>query len=508
LGGHSLKATQLASRIHKAFNVIIPIADIFKAPTIRDLARYVDAAGKVRYSLIEPVEEKEYYPLSAIQKRFFIVSRMEGVGAAYNIPGIFIVEGPLNRRRLERAFQLLIERHESLRTSFEIRDGEAVQVVHNTVDFQVKYTQAKDLDLHDEDKVNALIRDFIQPFDLSRAPLLRVELAAITGGKHLLLIDIHHIVSDGTSQDILFRDFFALYDNRELPELPIQYKDFSQWQRNAGRIAEIKKQEEYWLSRFEKALPESDIFTDFPRPPVQSFEGEKIRFTFGSEVTEKIYQLTRVTGTTLYMVLLSVYSILLSRYTGQEDVTVGSPVAGREQGDLDNIIGLFINALPMRNFPKADLTFREFLEEVKQNTLNAFENQGYPFDNLLEKLDIKGDTARNPVFDSELVLLNMGKPQSEMEEITFTLWDYDAGITQVDIALYAVEFEGTIRFDLFYCTVLFKRETMERFVTFFDEIMAKVVENYDIPLKDIRISYELEGAASDVYDNMEDDLDF
>jgi amino acid adenylation domain-containing protein len=507
-GGHSLKAAKLISKIHKVFNVIVHIADIFENSTIRNLAKYIKESNEEIYNAVAPAEKKDHYPLSPIQKRLFIVNQMEGIGTAYNLTDVFIVEGQLDRQRLEQAFQLLIKRHESFRTTFEIKEGKPVQVIHENVDFQIKYSDIKAQYPNNKSEYNEVIRSFVKPFDLSHAPLLRVELVTLSGEKHLLLIDTHHIVSDGTSEIILYQDLFTLYEGRDLPELPIQYKDFCQWQRSAKRRAEIEKQEQYWLNRFEKELPDSDIFTDFPRPPVQSFKGEQITFTLEKELIEKIYRLIKETGTTLYMMLLAVYTILLSRYTGRNDIVVGSPVAGREHGDFENIIGVFINALSMRNFPGEELTFREFLEEVKKNTIQAFENQGYPFDNLLEKLDIKVDTGRNPIFDTELVVQNMDTPQLEIKGIKFVPYDYDPGVTQVDIALYVIESEKEIHFNLFYCTALFKRATMERFITYFKEVVSAVVKNRDIKLKNIEISDKLEKTKSNVYDDMVEALEF
>jgi len=234
----------------------------------------------------------------------------------------------------------------------------------------------------------------------------------------------------------------------------------------------------------------------------------KLILHWNVELIEKIYRLAQETGTTLYMVFLAVYNILLSKYTGCEDIIVGTPVAGRDHGDFENIIGVFINALPMRNFPGEERTFHEFLKEVKENTIQAYENQGYPFDHLLETLNVKVDMGRNPVFDVELVVLNMDRPQLETKGLRFIPYDYDSGVTQVDIALYVTESEEEIDFNLFFCTALFKRSTMERFISYFKEIASTVVENREIFLKDIEVSYELTGTKSDVYDNMAGDLEF
>jgi amino acid adenylation domain-containing protein len=515
-GGHSLKAAQLTAKIHNAFQVIVPIIEIFQHPTIRELAEYISQSNEEEYIPVEAAEKKEYYALSSIQKRLFLVQQMEGIETAYNLAELFIVEGQLNPRQLEQAFQLLIQRHESLRTSFHIVDDQPVQRIRKEVEFKIEYYEEGTRGLaplpipeaHGSQPAADIISSFIRPFDLSRAPLLRVGLSQLAESKYLLLVDIHHIVSDGTSQAILYRDLFALYENRELPHLGIQYKDFSQWQRSKKRKKAIEKQGKYWQQRIGEKLPNSDIFTDFPRPPMQSFAGDRIGFALKEEMAQKINRLAEETGATLYMVLLAVYSILLSKYTGQEDIIVGTPAAGREHQDVENLIGVFINALPMRNYPKKELTFAQFLEQVKENTLNAFENQGYPFDYLLESLNIKVDINRNPIFDVELVLLNMEPQKLTAKDLTFTSYDYEMNVTQVDMALYGIESEKRIEFNLFYSTSLFKRSTMERFINYFKEILGVVVEDRNIELKDIHISYSLEETKADIYNELEGDLEF
>ncbi|MGD2085540.1 MAG: amino acid adenylation domain-containing protein [Candidatus Aminicenantes bacterium] len=505
-GGHSLKAAQLTTIVHQAFNVNLSIVDIFKAPYLRELAETIKKSGQVAYTAVEPTEKKEYYPLSPIQKRLFIISQMEDIGTAYNLTEIFIAAGPLDGQRLEQASRLLIRRHDSLRTSFVMVNDELVQRVHEENDkCQItNYKQIPDF----KSQITTIIKNFIRPFDLAAAPLLRMGLVETDDKKYLFLVDIHHIVSDGTSQGILFRDLFALYEGRELPKLPIQYKDFSLWQTSAKGKSEIARQEQYWLRKFEKKLPNGDIFTDFPRPSLQSFKGEQLSFTLQKELVENINRLTIETGTTLYMVLLAVYSILLTKYTGQEDIIVGTPVAGREHGDLENLIGIFINALPMRNYPKRELTFVEFLDNVKENTLNAFENQAYPFDYLLEKLNIEVDLSRNPVFDVELVLLNMEPQELAAGELRFIPYDYEVKVTQVDMALYGIESGKEIRFNLFYAAALFKRSTMERFIDYFKEVLRAVLGDRNIKLKDIHISSALAGTESEAYRHLENNLEF
>jgi amino acid adenylation domain-containing protein len=516
LGGHSLKAALLVSKVHRAFNVKIPIVEIFKTPFIRALSEYIKKADQEAYISLKPMEEREYYTASAMQKRLFILSQLEGIKSAYHLPRVLTVEGKLNRSSMEKAFQQLIQRHESLRTSFMLINDEPMQKIHKKINFSIKdYIPvgagglAPLLALRDCVPNHAdIVKDFVHPFNLSHAPLLRVGLVKLEEEEHLLLFDMHHIVFDGTSMGILIRDVLALYEGKTLEPLKIQYKDFSEWQNSVEGRAAIERQESYWLDRFKGEVPQLAVFTDYPRPDVQSFDGNRISFTFEKELRQKIERLNRETGTTLYMVLLAVYTILLSRYTRQEDIVVGSPVAGRQHVDFENIIGLFINALAMRNYPQPEKTFAQFLEEIRKNTLKAYENQGYPFDQLIGKLNIQKDFSRNPLFDAELAVQNMEIAELKAEGIRFKSYLYEFNATQVDLALHAVETSEGIDFYFYYCTALFKKETMERFIHFFKEIVSTVVENKEIKLKDIEISHDMGVLTTDIYSSSESYFDF
>jgi len=230
------------------------------------------------------------------------------------------------------------------------------------------------------------IKNLIRPFDLSCAPLVRVGIIETGEEKYLLVVDIHHIVSDGISLDILERDFRALYEGEELPPLRLQYKDFAQWQNNKKVKESVKKQEQYWLSRFEDRVPVLDIPTDFPRPQVQDFSGSIAGFEIAGKEIDTLKQIAQHRDATLFMVLVAAYTIFLSKITRQEDIVVGTAAAGRRHADLEQIIGMFVNTLPLRNHPAEDKSVAEFLDSVKERTLQAFENQDYPFEDLVERL--------------------------------------------------------------------------------------------------------------------------
>ena len=479
LGGNSLNATTLSARIHKEFNVEIPLREIFLQKTVKKLAEYIDKSEKDIYSSIEPAIEQEYYPVSSAQKRLFFLEQLDDAGTVYNIPAAVEIEGSLDVKRLEDTFKTLGRRHETLRTSFEIIDGEPVQRIHKDIPFEIEHidTEGKDTD--------QVIRDFIRPFNLANAPLFRVGLASISQDKYLLVYDMHHIIADGTSSILLTDEFTRLYNGIDLPELKIQYKDYSVWQNELLKKETLKKQEEYWLERFAGELPVLNMPLDYPRPPVQSFEGKEITFTIEKDLSKRLNNIAAKNGSTLYMLLLAAYNVLLSKYTGQQDIIIGSPVAGRLHADLTQIIGMFVNTLAMRNYPVANKTFNEFLEEVRTNSLQAYENQEYQFEELVEKVQVSRDLGRNPLFDTMFILQNLEGRETEYEGLKFKQYEFENTAAKFDLSLAGVEVSGEVLFSMVYAQKLFHKETIERLSDHFKNILEIIAENPDIRICEI-----------------------
>jgi acyl transferase domain-containing protein/acyl carrier protein len=541
LGGDSLKAINVITRIQRQLHVQIPLPEFFKISNIAALASYIESlSGKKSHTLekarqkqydtispapglaayhqgavqstftIEPAEKRTYYPLSSLQKRLFLLHQITDVGTAYHISRVLKVEGALSKNDLEKTFQLLIQHHESLRTSFKIIHQDVVQEVHPAanIDFSVQYLEISE-ESRSNNEIHQAVQNFIRPFDLKQAPLLRVGLIKLSREKHLLLFDIHHIISDGTSLGILVGDMLSLFQGKKLSPLPLQYKDFALWQNRPAGKRMITQLEAYWLERFKGEPPRLSIYTDYPRPDIQDFAGDSINFLLERDVKNRVQQLKQESGTTLYMILLTVFTILLSKYSGQEDIVVGTPIAGREHTDFENIIGLFINALPMRNFPSANKTFLQFLQDVKENTLRDFQNQQYPFGRLLEKLGLLTDISRNPLFDVELTLQNMEVPELQIEGLRFI--PYQSSLpqrSQVDITFNVIETDEAIHGNVLYCTALFTRETIQRFIVSFKEILFTVLEKKEIQLKDIHIVHDFQKVKSTSYEEKSMDFNF
>ena len=490
IGGQSFKAVIMAAKIQKEFDVSIPLQDLFELSTAGDMAAYLEKnTAEDTFIPVEPVEEKEYYPLSSAQKRLYIMYRMDETSTRYNVSSAVTLKGTLDIRRLRDTFKKLIKRHESLRTSFPTVRDEPVQRIHREEDvtFAVRYHETGNIEPGEE------ITQMIKPFDLEKASLFRAGVVKQEEENYLLVTDMHHIITDGTSRAVLENDFITLYNERELPSLKLQYRDFSQWQDRLAGSGEIEKQEQYWLQQFAGEIPVMNNLTDYPRPQVYASDGDGISFVIGKELTGSLRELAKETGATLYMILLAVYYILLSKYTHEEDIVIGVGIAGRRHADLENIIGLFVNMLVLRNYPAESKTFIQFLQEVKKNALDAFQNQDYPFDQLVMKLGIAGDTSKNPLFDTQFTFQNINKKVTSetIAGLTLEPREYRKKTMQFDLSLNGVENEEAIILTFSYITAFFKQTTMEKLKDYYIEINKQVVENKHITLKDIKISHGL-----------------
>ncbi|MCU0289246.1 MAG: condensation domain-containing protein, partial [Acidobacteria bacterium] len=325
LGGDSLKAISMISRVHKDLQARVKMEEFFACPNIRALAGYIKHAEKDVYAAVPPGEKREYYPLSAAQKRLYLIDRMDAPGVAYNMTLASVLHGELDPGRLQQAFSALIQRHESLRTSFHIVEDQAVQRVHDLVSFSLEIIQT-------------FPGGFIRPFDLSKAPLLRVGLFKKTEHENILLVDMHHIISDGISLQILEREFAALYSNTSLNPLPLQYKDYAYWQNSAGQQEAIEKQGDFWLKAL-TGIPILNLPIDYKRPLTRSFAGGAVETTIDIEQLKQLHALVRAEGITFFILLLAAYAIFLAKICGQDDIPVGIPTAGRKHADLERIIG-------------------------------------------------------------------------------------------------------------------------------------------------------------------------
>jgi tyrocidine synthetase-3 len=487
LGGHSLNAAMVTAKIHKELNVKVPLAELFHKSTIRKLSEVIRLSAKDKYKSLQPVEKKDYYLLSSAQKRLYFLQQMDLDNRVYNIPQIVKLKGRIDKGKLEKTFNKIIQRHESFKTYFEIVDGEPVQRIKQEVEVKVDdYEGTRGL-APLSTPAAALISSFIQPFDLSNVPLLRIGLVRLHDREHILVMDMHHIIADGTSMGILLKDFMASIKEENLSPLPLQYKDFSEGQVLYRKGQLFKGQEVYWQRQFPGEIPVLNLPYDRPRPALQRFEGSTAAFKLDKEKTAALNHLAVQQGVTLFTVLLAAFNVFLFKLSGQEDIVVGSPVEGRRQPELERIIGMFVNTLALRNLPSRDKTFKQFLQDVKENSLNAFENRDYPFEDLVERLKVSRDLGRNPLFDVMLVLQNMEIPGFQLRGLTITPYPFENQTSKFDLSLTAVERGDQLDFLFEYCTALFEKETILRFIGYFKKIIGSVIKNVNQKISQLEI---------------------
>ncbi|EPR07516.1 non-ribosomal peptide synthetase, partial [Ruminiclostridium papyrosolvens] len=486
LGGHSLKATVLATRIHKDFNKSVPLERVLNTRDLRELAGYLEDAEEKVYSQIKPVNADEsyinaaypegVYPSSASQQRMYVQQQFEGIGTSYNMPLAMNVEGELDITRVEETLKTLVMRHEPFRTSFEIYNGEIVQRIHKEVDFEVTYSE---IDTKSRDKV---LRELIKPFNLGKAPLIRATVLKTGDKKHILLLDMHHIISDGISITVMVSEFEQIYKGLKIAEPEIQYKDFSYWHNNFLEGAVIKKQAEYWRNVLEGIDSTINMPSDYSRADSRTFYGDRILFNLESGICESLNLLSHKCGVTINVLLLAFYTTLLYRYTGQQDIAVGSLVAGRNHPDVEGMIGMFNNFLPIRSRIEPSGTFKDFISVVNDTVLKAYENQDYPYDRMVENFAGRTDITRNPLFDTMLILHNELHQDivPKIDGLSFEIYDLNSFTSKLDFKLDIYMGKSSImNCVLEYNTGIFKKETMERFVLHFINIVNEIVKNPD-----------------------------
>ncbi|MCP5052504.1 MAG: amino acid adenylation domain-containing protein, partial [bacterium] len=475
LGGHSLKATRLLLKLNKAFNIKLTLGELFQWPVISRLAIAVKEAALVEHFSVEPVEKKEYYPLSPAQEQLVFIRESDETGTAYNISAQFMLEGHVDKARFEEAFNRLVKRHESLRTSFFRLNDQTLQRILDTVEFETPYEERP----IPAGGLGPIVNNFIRPFDLSSAPLFRTRLVKFEPGKYLLMIDMHHIISDGTSIGVMVKDFTALVEGKQLPLPRIQYKDFSLWQTGQAHRETLKQQETHWLPEFQGDIPLLDLPIDHFEPVDGGFNGRRVRFELDGENTQALNDYALRRGMSLYMVLFSLYNVFLARISGQDDIVTGTPVAGRGHPDLESVIGMFVNTLPLRNYPSGQKTLALFMEEVKTKTLTAFENQDYPYHQLVKNLGRKVSRSggQNPLFRTMMLLQNVDIPRIRIPGLTLEPHVPEEFIVKFDLSLEGIEDHGVLRFFFDYNTRLFKHRTVERFVTRYKQIVSAFIRD-------------------------------
>ncbi|MCP4112721.1 MAG: HAD-IIIC family phosphatase, partial [Desulfobacteraceae bacterium] len=494
LGGYSLKAAKLLSLISKNLKVDIAMKDIFANPTIESFSRCIRKTVKKEFLHIERLSDsKEYYPVSSAQLRSFILAQKENINTAYNISGSMIIEGELDKERFNRVFQTLVERHESFRTSFHIIEGEIVQKIDPDLLFKVEYNDISASENSDED-LKRTIQGSIREFDLAEAPLLKINLFRLSEDRHLFIHDTHHIISDGFSSGILVNEFIHLYNGGTLSPLRLQYKDYSHWENNMYESGQMEIQRNYWKKMFKTGSPLLTMPLDFTRPEHIDFSGDSFKFSISSERTTKIGKIVREENLTMNIFFYSLYVLLIGKYSGQDDIVVGSITANRNHDDLSGIIGMFANYLPVRNRIDSQMTFHDFLNGTKKRMLDVYGNGNYPFDKIVGEMEKILPVNRNPLFDTMMVFHNEGSESigaSEISNINFKPVHFAQDRSTLDLKLDVFNgLDNGLDCTFEYSTSLFKPETIKGMAVHFNRLLDIVLETPDILLSEIELFSE------------------
>jgi iturin family lipopeptide synthetase B len=439
---------------------------------------------KAEYKPIPLAEKKKYYALSSMQKRLYFIWEIDRNSTNYNVTRLVFLKDQIQKEKLIAIFQKLFQRHEAFRTSFNYVKDTPHLFIENEVSPMIDFIDT------DEDNAHRLINEFNRPFDLSEAPILHVEVLNVKNVGQILLTDMHHIISDGISQTILTKEFLNLYEGIHLEPLKVQYKDFSEWQKGRGYKKLIKEQEKYWLDLYSDEKTILQLPVDYKRPSFKSYKGDTVRFVISEKESNSIKDIGREHGGTLFITLLSIFHIILHKICNQEDIITGTPIAGRRHTDLENIIGMFVNTLALRSRPKGELTFLEYMAQVKDSTLKAYDNQDYQFEDLVEKVNVERDASRNPLFDVMFNLLNHRstyKNSNGLADIYTDKFNKEVNIAKFDLLLTAIDCGEEIKFSLEYCTDLFKENTIKRLISYFKSVVTAIVSNNNIKISDIEI---------------------
>ncbi len=497
LGGHSLIATRVLSRVREAFNIELPIRTIFEAPTVAEMAGRVEAAmGAASPSVMPPIPRVERggeLPLSFGQQSLWFKHQLDPASSLYNIPVALHTSGRLDIQALERSLNEIIGRHEALRTTFKAVHGRPVQVIApaGRLEIPVIELQASGAEERRLEARRLAVEESRRPFDLERGLLMRATVLRLEEESQIVLFTMHHIISDGWSLGVLINEVAAFYNGfasgtpTALSALPVQYADYAAWQREWLRGEVLGTRLSYWKKQLEGALFRLDLPVKRPSPSAPTFAGVNLPIRLSAELTDGLKALGRAEGVTLYMTLLAAFETLLYRYSGQDDILVGSPIANRNMREVEGLIGYFINVLALRTDLSGNPTFRELLSRVRRVALGAYANQDIPVEKLIGELQLERELDGAGLFQAVFVLQNAPAAELKLTGLTLNSIEFPKTTTQSDLYLAMTDTGEGLLGALKYNVDLFERDVAERMVGDYEDLLAEVVGNPDCRLLDI-----------------------
>src|SRR5947209_2768833 len=499
LGGHSLAATRLVSRIRAVAGVEIPLRTLFENPAVADLAPHLHQAKKTVHPL-ERQQRPERLPLSFAQQRLWFIDQLQKSSTEYNLPMAFRLRGKLDAKMLERAVAAMVERHETLRTRFIKVEGEPVQVI--LPDMAVPLLLEDLTGLNDAAKrqhIGVALRDELEtPFDLTSGPLLRMKLFKVGEDDHVFLYSFHHIIFDGWSQGVFHRELMALYEafhgrrSDPLPPLPVQYADFALWQRAALNEEALQRELDYWKKQLADIPMQLQLPLDRPRPSMQTFVAEMCSVTLPATQVNAVKELGRSGHATLYMTLLAAFAVLLERYSGQQDIVIGSPIANRQEAQLEQLIGFFVNTLVMRLRLYPHQSFLDLQAAVRAITLEAYQHQNLPFERLVEELALPRSLNITPIYQVLFAVQNAPSDLPQFDGVQVEPITGGELRVRFDLEVHAWEHQGQITFYWIYNRDLFDRWRMEQMAAHFAHLLEDVTARPSIPIWQLEITPERE----------------
>ena len=488
IGGHSLLATQLVSRIRSLFKIELPLRSLFAAATVAELAHLIEPLQQQNLTLtvppILPRTKDTELPLSFAQQRLWFLDQLQPNSALYNIPMVLRLQGNLNQGALEQSLWSICDRHEVLRTNFVTINGQPTQIIQTTRE-TISVVDLQDLPIQEQAEKTQQLKQkqATQPFDLAKESLIRITLVVLSETEHLLLVCMHHIISDGWSIEVFIHELTTLYNAyaqnqpANLAPLPIQYADFAIWQRQWLQGDVLQTQLNYWQNQLADAPALLSLPTDHPRPAVQSFVGTQQEFSLSPKLSQALTELSRQQGVTLFMTLLAAFDTLLYRYTGSSDILVGTPIANRNRGEIEGLIGFFVNTLVLRTDLADNPSFSQLLTRVREVAMDAYAHQDLPFEMLVEALQPERDLSHTPLFQVAFVLQNTPKSEIEMTGLKVTDLPLENTTAKFDLTLAMVHTDNALKGVWEYNTDLFDSGTIERLAGHFVNLLAGIVAN-------------------------------